>query len=47
MWDLPGLRIELMPPALAGGFLTIGPSGKSNQTIFGKKFMNNVYVLGH
>ena len=25
MWDLPGPGIEPMSPALAGGFLTIGP----------------------
>ena len=29
MWDLPGPGIELVSPALAGGFLTIGPLGKS------------------
>ena len=28
-WDLPGLGIKVMPPALAGGFLTTGPPGKS------------------
>ena len=27
MWDLPGPEIELVLPALAGGFLTIGPLG--------------------
>ena len=29
MWDLPGPGIEPMPPALAGGFLTTEPPGKS------------------
>ena len=29
IWDLPGPGIELMSPALAGGFFTNEPSGKS------------------
>ena len=29
MWDLPGLGIEPMSPALAGGFFTTEPLGKS------------------
>ena len=29
MWDLPGPGIEPMSPALAGGFLTAAPPGKS------------------
>ena len=29
MWDLPGLGIEPMSPALASGFLTTAPPGKS------------------
>ena len=41
MWDLPGP--ELMSPALAGGFLTTGPLGKSRgsflrRTLFVKTF---------
>ena len=28
MWDLPGPGLELMSPALAGGFLTTAPPGK-------------------
>ena len=28
MWDLPGLGIEPMSPALAGGFFTTEPPGK-------------------
>ena len=34
MWDLPGLGIEPMTPALAGGFLTTAPPGKSPHTFF-------------
>ena len=33
MWDLHGPGIEPTPPALAGGFLTAGPSGKSGSTV--------------
>ena len=29
MWDLPGPGIEPVSPALAGGFLTAAPPGKS------------------
>ena len=29
MWDLPGAGLELASPALAGGFLTTVPPGKS------------------
>ena len=29
MWDLPGARLEPMCAALAGGFLTTVPPGKS------------------
>ena len=29
MWDLPGPGLEPMSPALAGGFLTAAPPGKS------------------
>ena len=34
MWDLPGSAIEPMSTALAGGFLTIVPPGKSQCTHF-------------
>ena len=34
MWDLPGPGIEPVSPALAGGFLTTAPSGKSLCTLF-------------
>ena len=32
MWDLPGPGIEPVSPALAGGFLTTVPPGKSQST---------------
>ena len=31
LWCLPGQGIEPMCPALAGGFLTTGPPGKSQR----------------
>ena len=31
MWDLPGPGLEPVSPALAGGFLTTVPPGKSEQ----------------
>ena len=34
MWDLPGPGLEPMSPALAGGFLTIVPPGKSLNLIY-------------
>ena len=34
MWDLPGPGIEPMSPALAGGFLTTVPPGKSPIKVF-------------
>ena len=34
MWDLPGPRMELLSPALTGGFFTTEPPGKSSMTIF-------------
>ena len=34
MWDLPGSGIEPMSPALAGGVLATGPSGKSWNSFF-------------
>ena len=33
MWDLPGPGIEPVSPALAGGFLTTAPPGKSDGTV--------------
>ena len=37
MWDLPGPGFELMSPALAGGFLTTAPPGKSQGVCFDSK----------
>ena len=34
MWDLPGPRLEPMSPALAGGFSTTMPPGKSPPRTF-------------
>ena len=34
MWDLPGAGIEPVFPALAGGFLTIGPPVKSSSQLY-------------
>ena len=34
MWDLPGPRIKPVSPALAGGFLTTAPPGKSKLGVF-------------
>ena len=34
MWNLPGPGIKPTSPALAGGFLTTGPPGKSNLSAF-------------
>ena len=39
MCDLPGLGLEPMSPALAGGFLTTAPPGKPKGT-----FLNNMEV---
>ena len=34
MWDLPGPGLEPVSPALAGGFLTTAPPGKSQAGFF-------------
>ena len=34
MWDLPGPGLEPVSPALAGGFLTTAPPGKSSLAVF-------------
>ena len=45
MWDLPGPGLEPMSPALAGGFLTTAPPGKSLDT---DSFLNKITVrLSH
>ena len=40
MWDLPGPGLELMSPALAGGFLTTAPPGKPWENEFELIFFN-------
>ena len=41
MWNLPGPGLETVSPALAGGFLTIAPPGKSqNHYVFVFVFLN-------
>ena len=37
MWDLPGPGLEPVSPALAGGFLTTAPPGKSMALLYGGK----------
>ena len=43
MWDLPGPGLEPVSPALAGGFLTTVPTGKSDHMVFLLQFVNMVY----
>ena len=38
MWDLPGPGLEPVSPALAGGFLTTAPPGKSQNLLFKSSF---------
>ena len=42
MWDLPGQWMELMFPALAGGFFTAGPPGQTGQL-----FISEHHLLFH
>ena len=42
MWDLPGPGLEPVSPALAGGFLTTAPPGKSPQAYFKQKVLCQV-----
>ena len=37
MWDFPGAGIELVSPALAGGFFITEPSGKPFTSLLNKK----------
>ena len=41
MWDLPRPGLEPMSPALAGGFLTTAPPGKSSNTNFKQYYLPN------
>ena len=43
MWDLPGPGLEPVSPALAGGFLTTVPPGKS-LTIFLEQMLFGFYT---
>ena len=52
MWDLPGSGIEPVSPALAGGFLTTMPPGKSLQYILKiytyyieRSNLNNYFII--
>ena len=42
MWDLPGPGLEPVSPALAGGFLTTAPPGKSKGSFLS---VSNVLVF--
>ena len=42
MWDLPGPGIKPVSAALAGGFLTAGPPGKSYFVL-----LNSLFSLAH
>ena len=46
MWDLPGPGLEPVSPAMAGGFLTSAPPGKSPRLTF-FKVMFETGVLHH
>ena len=48
MWDLPGPGLEPVSPALAGGFLTTVPPGKSPEEILkvSNKIVYAWYVEG-
>ena len=41
MWDLPGPGLEPVSPALAGGYLTTVPPGKSRLSIFCMKILDH------
>ena len=52
MWDLPGPGLEPGSPALAGGFLTTAPPGKSSTDFLIELFgfllliyMSSLYIL--
>ena len=45
MWDLPGPGLEPVSPALAGGFLTTAPPGKSPDVLNGYNLQLNITVL--
>ena len=45
MWDLPGPGLEPMSPALAGGFLTTVPPGKSKNPLVLKTYFCEALLL--
>ena len=45
MWNIPGLGIKPVFPALAGGFLTIGPPGKSILHFLKRKWLTLVFFF--
>ena len=46
MWDLPGLGVELVSPALAGRFFTTEPAGKPLTSFFNFcNFMGGTQIL--
>ena len=47
MWDLPGPGIKPVSPALAGGFLTTAPPGKSQTGKLISKSKNLSYLTPH
>ena len=46
MWDLPGLGLKPVSPALAGGFLTTVPPRKPQDYDF-NRFINNKVLFSH
>ena len=46
MWDLPGPGLEPMSPALAGGFLTTVPPGKSCCHLFKNVRLRDLTLVG-
>ena len=45
MWDLPGLGIEPVSPALAGGFLRTEPPWKPQHNAFIWSFFSSLLAL--
>ena len=45
MWDLPGPGMEPVPPALAGGFLTTAPPGKSRGKDLKPIIQSTIFLL--
>ena len=45
MWNLPRPGIKPVCPALAEGFLTNGPAGKSDVVFYSKKYVFSLYPI--